>query len=285
MPAENINSWLRSRRRGGVIASGVYAAATILGGAVFLGVNVWIIFMGVKLILLSVFPLSSFSTVLSLGIAIAAAALLFLDSIRVSRDDMSSLPGWLLRECIDIGPRLILEGLPHAARSMQFAGMDLNLCARVLNFLTGKEHPVPKDELLRVFPGLDWDSLHDQLVLIEGVIFFHPDQNRVTLTTPLRLELRRLRTRARVHVFEPPPEPEPIPVTEPQQLSPAEILGVAPLATLAEIKSAYRNRIKECHPDRFATMDEHSRQMAEEWTKALNAAYETLVAQERSRGL
>ena len=54
-------------------------------------------------------------------------------------------------------------------------------------------------------------------------------------------------------------------------------------ASLAEIKTAYRNRVKECHPDRFSTLDEQSRQLAEEWTKAINAAYASLLAQRNAR--
>jgi curved DNA-binding protein CbpA len=77
-------------------------------------------------------------------------------------------------------------------------------------------------------------------------------------------------------------EPEPISVDEPQQLSPHEILGVASSASAAEIKTAYRNRVKECHPDRFPNVDEPSRLLAEEWTKAVNAAYAELLAGNRS---
>jgi DnaJ-domain-containing protein 1 len=98
----------------------------------------------------------------------------------------------------------------------------------------------------------------------------------VSLLAPLRLELRQLL--AHIHNAEiPPEEPEAIPVDEPQHLSPREILGVSANASAAEIKTAYRNRVKECHPDRFPNLDEQSRQLAEEWTKSLNAAYAELL--------
>jgi DnaJ like chaperone protein len=67
-----------------------------------------------------------------------------------------------------------------------------------------------------------------------------------------------------------------VPVTEPEKLSAYEILGLSPSASAAEIKRAYRKRVKECHPDLFAGMDEQARALAERWTKALNAAYATL---------
>ena len=41
-------------------------------------------------------------------------------------------------------------------------------------------------------------------------------------------------------------------------------------------KLAYRKRVKECHPDLFAGMDQNAQALAERWTKALNAAYSTL---------
>jgi len=52
---------------------------------------------------------------------------------------------------------------------------------------------------------------------------------------------------------------------------------VAATASAAEIKAAYRHRVKECHPDRFTNTDEQSRRLAEEWTKAINAAYAELL--------
>jgi DnaJ-domain-containing protein 1 len=112
--------------------------------------------------------------------------------------------------------------------------------------------------------------------LIEGVILFR-DVNRVSLIAPLRLELRRLLVRVSGAEI-PREEPEPVPVDEPRRLSPHEILGVSAKASVSQIKNAYRSRVKECHPDRFANLDEKSRQLAEEWTKAVNAAYAELLA-------
>jgi len=65
-------------------------------------------------------------------------------------------------------------------------------------------------------------------------------------------------------------------VNEPEKLSPRDNPGRVRGRFAREIKLAYRRRVKECHPDRFPGMDESSRMLAEEWTKALNAAYEAL---------
>jgi len=243
--------------------------------------------MAAKLILLSAYPLGRFVVSGSVLIAVLICALIFADSLHAMRDDMSFLPTWLLREYIDIGPRLILEGYPHLARARTWWRLDLENDAKVLRFLAVRDLPTQKQDLLRIFPGLDWNRLIVELKLIPGVIFFQPQAARVTLTLPLRLELRQLiKQPRRVHLPksepEPAPEPEATPINEPQKLSPAEILGVTSAATMAEIKLAYRRRIKECHPDRFATMDARSRELAEEWTKSLNAAYETLMAEKRT---
>ena len=133
---------------------------------------------------------------------------------------------------------------------------------------------------MRVFPWLVWEEIVPQLRNIPGVILFRSVKS-VSLLAPLRFELRQLFAQM-PEAEMPREEPEAVPVEEPQQLTPHEILGVSANATAAEIKTAYRNRVKECHPDRFPNVDEKSRELAEEWTKAVNAAYAELAGAARS---
>jgi DnaJ-domain-containing protein 1 len=105
----------------------------------------------------------------------------------------------------------------------------------------------------------------------------------VTLMDPFRMRLRWMlegdqRAWKRREPTRPGPEPTPqaLPVNEPEKLSAYEILGLSPSASVLEIKTAYRKRVKECHPDLFAGMDQQAKVLAERWTKALNAAYATL---------
>ena len=74
-------------------------------------------------------------------------------------------------------------------------------------------------------------------------------------------------------------------MNEPEKLSAYEILGLSPSASALQIKAAYRKRVKECHPDLFAGMDQQARDLAERWTRALNAAYATLNPRQRSARL
>jgi hypothetical protein len=276
--------WLNQKRKHAMFSSAGYALATILGGCVFLSAIFWLAYGVSHLVLLNAIPLSFWNVAGSVIIAVVVCGLLFADAVYAERDDMSFLPLWFLREYIDIGPRLILDGYPHLARVRRLMHLDVENCAAVLMFLARREAPTSRFELQKVFPELDWEWLRLELQLIPGVIFFQRDSNRVTLTLPLRLELRAFRKQSkRVRIPTPEPEPEPVPVNEPQRLSPSEILGVVATATVAEIKTAYRNRIKECHPDRFSNMDEQSRELAEEWTKSLNAAYATLLAEAQAR--
>ena len=53
-----------------------------------------------------------------------------------------------------------------------------------------------------------------------------------------------------------------------------EILGVTSKATYDEIKAAYHEQIKLYHPDRVAALGPKLRKLAEQESKALNAAYE-----------
>jgi hypothetical protein len=215
-----------------------------------------------------------------LAFTLALTAGLFLDSLHSRRDDLSNVALWLMRESVGLGPRLLLESCRRARRAAQLVALDLDRCAEVLAWLAAKRKATPREELLRAFPGLVWRELRAELQLIEGVLFLGAEGGRVTLTPPLRLRLRQLvGPEARHETAE--PKVDAAPVTEPEKLSSYEILGISASATRAEIKAAYRARIKECHPDRFVGLDAASLRSAEEWTKALNAAYAALVAESR----
>ncbi len=54
---------------------------------------------------------------------------------------------------------------------------------------------------------------------------------------------------------------------------PHDVLGVARGASEAEIRAAYQQKMRENHPDRVADMSREIRDLAEERTKEINAAY------------
>jgi DnaJ-domain-containing protein 1 len=53
-----------------------------------------------------------------------------------------------------------------------------------------------------------------------------------------------------------------------------EVLGVARGASLAEIIAAFRESIAKNHPDKVAHLSDKLRQVAEQETRRINAAYE-----------
>jgi len=72
-------------------------------------------------------------------------------------------------------------------------------------------------------------------------------------------------------------------ITDHSQLSRHyEILRIRPGATLDEIRTAYRRRLLEYHPDKVATLGMEIQALAEEKTKQINEAY-TLLLQALSK--
>jgi hypothetical protein len=61
-----------------------------------------------------------------------------------------------------------------------------------------------------------------------------------------------------------------------------EVLGVAPTATLEEVREAYKTRIKQSHPDRVQDMSSLIRELAQAETTKLNVAYEEALASLRA---
>jgi len=62
----------------------------------------------------------------------------------------------------------------------------------------------------------------------------------------------------------------------PAAQSPYEVLGVLPGATEEELRSAYRLKASQNHPDKVAELDPEIRELAERRMKAINTAYEEL---------
>jgi DnaJ-domain-containing protein 1 len=58
-----------------------------------------------------------------------------------------------------------------------------------------------------------------------------------------------------------------------QELKWFEVLGVAPTASLDEIKTAYRERARQYHPDRVQGLGKEFGEIAERKMKELNSAY------------
>jgi len=281
MSARNIRGWLKRKRRNDCVLTLLLSGLALLAG---LGALV-LTFCCFSFVLVFLWPNLLGSKPLSLGwplaLTLGLTAGFFFDSLHSRRDDLSNVTLWLLRESLGLGPRLLVESGRLARRAVHLAALDLDSCADVLAWLASKRKSTPREELLRAFPGLVWPKLRAELKLLEGVLFLGTDAGRVTLTPPLRSRLRQfLGPEARPRQTA-EPKAEPAPVTEPEKLSSYEILGVSASATRAEIKAAYRARIKECHPDRFAGLDPASLESAEEWTKALNAAYAALVSEAR----
>jgi DnaJ-domain-containing protein 1 len=59
------------------------------------------------------------------------------------------------------------------------------------------------------------------------------------------------------------------------------LLEVAPSATKDEIVRNYRQKIRQCHPDRVAGLAPEFRELAEERSKELNAAYAQAMSAQR----
>src|SRR5262249_42850202 len=150
-------------------------------------------------------------------------------------------------------PRLILEGLRQGRRCAQLGELNVPACALALGYLARHNAAVNWEDLMRHCPQIPSERLRQQLFLLDGVLFLGENGSRVTLMGPFRLLLRSmLEPEVRAEKWRepapPPPRREPppqaAPVNEPEQLSPYEILGLSPSASAAEIKTAYRQRVK-----------------------------------------
>ena len=62
----------------------------------------------------------------------------------------------------------------------------------------------------------------------------------------------------------------------PARLNPYAVLGVRPDASRQDVRTAWKARALEYHPDRVANLGEKLKEVAEEETRTINAAYEMI---------
>jgi hypothetical protein len=185
-----------------------------------------------------------------------------------------------LSDCLLLGPRLLVEAWSMFRKSIRLWHLDYPRCATILEAVGRRGKRVSFVELEQLVPDANRFHIFEQLRDIDGVVFLIREPAGVSLVEELRTEVRNLfrqKTQER-REFKPPPNiPEPL--TELEQCF--KLLGLSRTASLAEIKTAYRKKIKECHPDRFSQLGKDWQKLAEERSKRLNLAYAEALASHR----
>ncbi|MDB6124430.1 MAG: hypothetical protein JWQ71_3423 [Pedosphaera sp.] len=178
-------------------------------------------------------------------------------------------------DALYIGPSLLIAAMGFLRQSVRQDRLEVENCAKILSILLTRNSRFSFAELTRQSNISNTMRVVPQLMEIEGVVFLKSDPPGLSLTAELREELFALYEEESIETKaekteEPPAEVDPD--------SPYVLLGIAENAGLSEIKTAYRRRIKERHPDKFAALGLEWRVLAEERSKQLNAAYEALMA-------
>jgi len=195
----------------------------------------------------------------------------------------------IFQQLLYTGPQWLASAISMFYKSVTLTRMDIGSCAKILLVLFEKGSRVSFIELAKLVPEMNGVKIFPQLRDIAGVIFLQSEPSGISITSELRRELAgvlgvRIQTEPRPRFYRetkssrpPPRTPPPKPAVE-ELTGPHKILGVSRSASVAEIKAAYRKQIKQCHPDRFATLNKDWQQLAEQRAKAVNAAYATLMA-------
>jgi DnaJ-domain-containing protein 1 len=182
-----------------------------------------------------------------------------------------------------LGPRLVSWSVLHLFRIIYLLCINVPAVSEVLDVLSRQRHRTSFCELSKLLLGRDPMRALMHLQEIDCVLFLVREPAGVILAPETREELDNLlgfRAQSRKSFYEyrpprgEPAAPPPPPVDEDAEYY--ELLGVKPTASSAEIKSAYRKRIKQCHPDKFEGRGDDFRRLAEERAKALNEAYRIL---------
>lgn len=283
-----VTRWLEQERRTERASAAVLSMLALGSGTVVFLVATVLVYIILHLVCGAFFHSAPLLGLAALGLT----AGFFAHSMKGSQNrlelGLDPMGFWIFKDISSFGPRLILEGLRQVRRCGELGELNVAACARALAFLAGQNAAVNWEELIQHCPQLSAKRLREQLSLLHGVLFLGEDASRVILMEPFRLRLRAMLEQEQAggkwqEPIRPRPEPagSAVLVTEPEKLSPYELLGLTASASMIEIKTAYRKRVKECHPDLFAGMDEQAKALAERWTRALNAAYATLNPRHR----
>jgi hypothetical protein len=286
---EAIAGWLEQKRRTDRVWTMVIGVVALGCGAVVFLVTTFLIYAVLRVVSFAYDHSEIFSEVVALVLTTWSYARIMKRRRHQLDLELDPMGLWIFKDIYSIGPRLLLEGLHQVRHCAQLGELNVAACVRALIYLAAKNAAISRDELLAHCGQVSWERLREQLLLLDGVLFLGEDGERVTLMEPFRLLLRSMlppgwqSAGKRQEPAQPRPEsaPKAVPVNEPEKLSAYEILGLSPSASLAEIKTAYRKRVRACHPDLFAGTDEQGRALAERWTKALNAAYASLNPRQR----
>ena len=299
--APAVESWLRRTQRVEVVLNATLGVCSLAFSVVVLALTAWVTFFVVLMLLIRLVAAADLvglrvtlprwtASALTLGFL----ALLFAGNARTSREYLGQIPRvtwwssplgpeiWrtsakLATDCLFSGPRLVNTAFGGFAKSVRLARLDVEPCARVLAALCRRDGRVSFLDLAALLPASNPVRVFPQLRDIEGVVFLTMEPVGLSLTAELRQELRRLipQTEETAGAYA---EEEPEQTFEPPPSEAHRVLDVSGRATASEIKAAYRRRMKECHPDRFAGMGEEMLRLAEEQAKTLNAAYANLTA-------
>jgi DnaJ like chaperone protein len=187
--------------------------------------------------------------------------------------------GRIIADVIFTGPRLIHFAVASFQQVFRLARADRTDATAMLAFLTSRLHRTALVELAQLLPGRDPMIALVLLQELDLVLFLGQDPVGVILRLDARAELDELPGTIRGFDSVPPEEPQiDDPAEDDEDLKYYVLLGIHSPASPSDIKAAYRARIKQCHPDKFAGRGPEFRRMAEERTKELNEAYEVLMA-------
>jgi DnaJ domain len=283
---EGIARWVEQKRRTERVSAAVLSVVALgSGGIVFLLMALPV--YGILSVVCGGLPHARVAAALG---ALGLTAAFFARNMRSPRHPLElvldPMGFWIIKDILAFGPRLVLEGARQLRRGEELGQLNVTACARALAYLAAQKRSITWQDLIGHCGPVSSERLRGQLSLLAGVLFLGEAASRVMLMEPVRLRLRAMLGPEQRAAKEPEPvrpsfDFSPAAVLEPEKLSPYELLGVSPSASVMAIKGAYRKRVKECHPDLFSGLDEQSKALAERWTRALNDAYATLNPRHR----